>query len=119
MLDVSCWKLVKTGTADEASSNQHPTSNIQHPVLPLLPSPSLMRGRNLHVFAIFCHRAPRHVDTLPLKQRRDMVVGQRLRTVFLVDHLLYLSFQNEQRHCASRRPLDRFGEEISQLENSL
>src|SRR5438270_4560574 len=37
--------------------------------------PPLMRAGYLHIFTIFCHRAPRHLDALRLQHTRDLVVS--------------------------------------------
>src|SRR5579859_3572108 len=58
--------------------------------------PPLMRAGNTHIFAIFCHGAPRDANAGVLKLLRNLVVRQRLGRVFFIDHFLYEAFQRQQ-----------------------
>src|SRR5262252_5309152 len=60
--------------------------------------PPLMRAGDTHIFAIFCHGAPRHADAAVLELLCNLVVCQRLRGVFFVDHLLHKPLERQQRH---------------------
>ena len=79
----------------------------------------LMSGRNFHVFAVFRHCPPGDLNAFGLQASGDLLVSQRLRGIFFLDHLLYPAFQDQQRSRAAGWALHRFGEEVSQLENTL
>jgi hypothetical protein len=48
---------------------------------------SLMRGRDAHIFAIFCHSAPGQLNSLCLQHRGQLVIGQWTAGIFIVDQL--------------------------------
>src|ERR1035437_546359 len=79
----------------------------------------LMSGRNLHVLAVFGHGAARDVDTPILKHGCDLLVGEGLGAILLFDHFLHSALQQEERCTPAQRPLDRFREEIAELEDAL
>src|SRR5580658_9692057 len=64
---------------------------------PLLPPPPLMRGGNIHVFAIFGHGTACELDALRLQECGELVVGERMARVFVFDELFYLALEHEQR----------------------
>src|ERR1035437_9112508 len=84
-----------------------------------VPDAPLVGGRDLHILAVFRHRAPRDGDPLGLQHRGDLLVRQRLGTVFFRNHFLHHPFQQEQRGGAAQRALHGFREEIAQLEHAL
>src|ERR1017187_3786135 len=53
-----------------------------------------------------------------LQHRGDLFVGQRVRAVLFLDHLLHLALEQQQRRIAPQGPLHGFGEEIPELINS-
>src|SRR5689334_13667484 len=79
----------------------------------------LMGGRNFHVLAVFGNRPPGNIDPLALQQGGDLLVGERLCAVLVLDHLLYLAFQQEQRGGPAGGSLHGLGEEITEFENAL
>ena len=65
------------------------TSSVGNFHLILLPNPALMSRRNLQIFAVFRHRPARHLNTLRLKFRGDLIVGERTLGVLIFDHFLH------------------------------
>src|SRR5579859_7620445 len=80
--------------------------------------PPLMRAGDTHIFAIFCHGPPRDANARILELFRNLVVGQRLRSVFFIDHLFYKPLQREQRHSAALRPIHCFAEKRAQFQHA-
>src|SRR6516165_8631859 len=60
-----------------------------------------------HVFPVFRHRPPCYLDSVFFELLRNLLVGERLRGVFLIDHLLHQPLQGQQRHPATFRPVHR------------
>src|SRR5580704_4094913 len=73
--------------------------------------PALMGAGDAHVFPVFRDRAARDVDAGIIEFLGDLIVGQRLGGIFLLDHLFYQAFQGEQRHAAAFGPVHRLTEE--------
>src|SRR5262249_21573018 len=84
----------------------------------LLHAPLVCAG-DTHIFPVLGHRTTGHLDALRLQDAGNLFVGQRARWIFCVDELLDPPFENEQRSVAALRPLHAFGEEVTQLEDSL
>ena len=78
-----------------------------------------MRGRNTHVLAILGDRATSHVNALGLQPLRDLFIGQWMRAVFFLNHLLPPALQQQQRGGAAAGALHGFGEEVAQLKHTL
>src|ERR1700722_4021140 len=74
---------------------------------PLAANPPLVRGRDSHIFAIFCDGTASHLNTLPLQTLCDVFVGKRMGRVLLFNHFLDAPLQDQQRQNASAGPLHR------------
>src|SRR3954452_12250136 len=85
----------------------------------LIADPALVGRRDLHILAVLRDRAPGHLNAFCLQSVRDLLVGQWMPGIFLLDHLFNAPLQDEQWGSGSRRALDCFGEEIPQFENAL
>jgi len=78
-----------------------------------------MRAGNAKVFAIFCDRSARDVDPFIAEFFCDLLVSERVRSIFVFDHLLYPTLQGKQRHFAALRAVYRLAEEVAQFEDAL
>src|SRR5271167_3454919 len=58
--------------------------------------PALVRARDAHVFAVLGDRPAGYVDAAIVQLFCDLLVGQRLGAVFLIDHFLYHALQRQQ-----------------------
>src|SRR5579883_83527 len=85
----------------------------------LVSDPALVSRRDFHVLAVLGYRTSSDVDALTLEQHGDLFVGERFRAVLILDHLLHLALQQQQRSTAAGGTLHGFREEIAQLENTL
>src|ERR1700687_337541 len=72
--------------------------------------PALVSAWYAHILAVLGYRAPRYMDAVIVKLLCDLLVRQRFCAVFLFNHFLYHTFQREQRHRATFRPVHRFAE---------
>src|SRR5579863_9105318 len=82
-------------------------------------APALMRGRDIHILAVFRDGAPGELDALRLKHRGELVVGERMTRIFVFDQLADLAFEHEQRRVGAFRAVGTFGEKETQLKNAL
>src|SRR5579871_5114146 len=80
--------------------------------------PPLMGAGDTHIFAVFGHGAPSHLNAAIFQLFRNLIVGQRLGRILFVNHFLNESFQRQERHPAAFRSVDRFAEKGSQLQNT-
>src|SRR5215472_3331006 len=80
---------------------------------------ALVRAGNAHVFSIFRDRAARDVYAPVIQLLGDLLVGEGLGGVFLLDHLLDHALQRQQRHAAALRPIHRLAEEGAELQDAL
>src|SRR6476660_4258103 len=67
--------------------------------------PPLMRAGDTHIFPIFRHGPSRDANSRVLQLLRNLIVGQRLRRIFFINHFLNEPFQRQQRHAAAFRPV--------------
>ena len=79
----------------------------------------MMRRWYLHVLAILGDGPSGYIDALVAELFGDLFIRKRVPGVFLFDHLLHPSLEDQQRRGRSGRPLDRFREEEAELVNSL
>src|ERR1039458_810000 len=84
-----------------------------------VPDAPLVGGRDLHILAVFRHRAPCDIDPLVLQHGGNLLVRQRLGAVFLRNHLLHHPLQQQQRGGTAQRALHGFRKEIAQFEHAL
>src|SRR5215475_9073248 len=107
------FPLPSSSHADET-----PALHLRRKAALLLYAP-LVCARNTHIFPVLCHRTTGHLDALRLQDAGNLFVCQRARWIFFVDQLLDAPFEDEQRSIAALGTLHAFGEEITQLEDSL
>src|ERR1700738_5316777 len=69
--------------------------------------PALVSAGDAHIFAVFCYGAARDVDARVVELLGDLIVGERLGSVFFFDHFLDQTLEGEQRHSAALRTVDR------------
>src|SRR5215472_1810908 len=50
---------------------------------------SLVSTRNSHIFAVFRHGSPRHMNPVFVEFLGNLFVGQRLRGILFVNHLFH------------------------------
>ena len=48
---------------------------------------ALVGGRNVHVFAVFCHGAARKLDALIVQHCRNLIVSERVASIFFFNQL--------------------------------
>jgi len=73
-----------------------------------MPNAALMRTRDVHVLAILGHRSASYVDSLRLQDLCDLIVGERLARVFVLDQLFHFSLQQHERRPGALRPIHSF-----------
>ena len=81
--------------------------------------PSAMGAGNAEVFAIFGDGAARDLNALFAEALGDLLVGERVRGVFIVNHFFDAALERKQRHFAALRPVHGFAEKIAELEDAL
>src|SRR5713226_3662577 len=80
---------------------------------------ALVRAGYAHIFAIFRDGAAGDVNAGFIEFLGDLIVGERLGTVFFFDHFLDQALQGEQRHADAFRAVHGFAEERAQLQYAL
>ena len=74
---------------------------------------------NAKIFAIFGDGAARDLNAFFAEAFGDLLVGEWVRGVFVVNHFFNASLERKQRHFAALRPVHGFAEEIAELEDAL
>ncbi len=102
---VICFAASRLRTSQSRSRSLSPNGLIPNPIprpnrkkwepALLIPHPALMRRRNLHILTVLGHRTAGNVDAFPLKHRGDLLIGERLNLILVIDHLLHLALQNQ------------------------
>src|ERR1700732_474317 len=71
-------------------------------------NPALVGAGDAHIFAVFCDGAAGDVNTAVVELFGDLIVGERLGTVFFFDHFLDQTLAREQPHADDFRTVHRF-----------
>src|SRR5579859_4388303 len=81
--------------------------------------PALVRARDAHVFAILGNCAARDVDAPVVEFFCNLLVSERLRGVFFLDHLFNEALQRQQGHSAAFGTVHCLAEERTKFEHAL
>src|SRR5450755_1678379 len=79
----------------------------------------LMSGRNPHILAVLGDGTAGDFDTFSLQTFGDLLVGQWMHGILLLNHLFDPTLQNQKRRGATAGTLDGLGEKVSELEDAL
>src|SRR5207249_3121828 len=80
---------------------------------------TLMCTWNLQIFAIFRNAAAGDRNALFFQHLGNLFVRQGTSRIFQLDKLFYLTFHDQQRCSVAHGAVDRFREEVPQLEYTL
>src|SRR5438093_11707149 len=83
------------------------------------PEATLMSTRNFQIFPIFRNTTARNGDALLFQHLGNLLVGQGVSRIFVLDVLLDLTLDNQQRGSTPQRTIYCLGKKEPQLEHTL
>src|SRR5271170_4462194 len=81
--------------------------------------PSAVGAGNAEIFAIFRDGAARDLNAFLAEALGDLLVGERVRGVFIINHFFDAALEREQGHFAALRTVHGFTEKITELQDAL
>src|SRR6266436_2104143 len=81
--------------------------------------PALVSAGDAHVFAVLGNGAARDVDPCVVKLFGDLLVRERLRSVFFFNHFFDETLESEERHSAAFGAIHGLAEKGAQFKDAL